>query len=80
MAGIPRRLHALLLESGASVHSCRGAPLWAAAYIGHVDTVKLLLGMGGADVHACGDAALYWAMFYEHADTVKLLMDRVHQL
>ncbi len=69
----------LLLDAGVNVnHSWKdNTPLFIAAYRGHLDVVKLLLGCGGIDIHrkSQGATPLFAAVQSGHEGIVELLVN-----
>ncbi len=67
-----------LLARGANASPATESPLIAAAQVGDVDVVELLLDHG-APIEACdhlGRGSLYWAAYLGHRAVVELLLDR----
>jgi len=60
--------------AGGNVHAIRDAALSGAAFQGHAEVVRVLLG-AGADVHAAHDEALRSAAAGGHGDIVRMLLD-----
>ncbi len=65
----------ILMESGADIHTSRGAPLILAARKGHIDIVRMLLENGSDAKGTGGVKALADASEAGHTDIARMLID-----